>query len=353
MHTPAPAFAHSSGPRDAKIAIVGEAWGEQEAIVQKPFQGYSGQELTRMLSEAGIERRQTFLTNVFALRPQQNDIASLCGSKTEVGADYPFPHLGKIGQYLRPEYFGELERLKAELAQVNPNVVIALGATACWALLGTNGIGALRGTVAMARDLPLKVLPTYHPAAVLRNWAWRPIAIADLLKAKKESTFPEIKRPSRFILVNPSLDEMTSWISSHLPDGSETACDIETKYGMVEMVGFSAGPLHAMVVPFWDRARGGNYWPSANVEHDARNLVKSILENPSITKIFQNGLYDLQYLLKEGFRPRGCREDTMLLHHSLYPEMQKGLGFLGSVYTSEPAWKMMRGRHVTEMKKDD
>lgn len=306
-----------------------------------------------MLTEAGIERRQTFLTNVFAFRPQGNDIASLCGSKSEVGGDYPFPHLGKSGQYLRPEFFPELDRLHEELTAVRPNVVVALGATACWALLGTNGLASLRGTVAPAMRGPFKVLPTYHPAAVQRNWAWRPIALADLIKAKRESAFPEIARPQRFILVNPTIGEMSEWVAKFLPSGATTACDIETKYGMVEMVGFSGGPNNAMVVPFWDRAKGGNYWPSANIERDARDLVKGILENPSITKIFQNGLYDLQYLFKEGFRPRGCREDTMLLHHALYPEMQKGLGFLGSVYTSEPAWKMMRGRHVTEMKKDD
>ena len=122
---------------------------------------------------------------------------------------------------------------------------------------------------------------------------------------------------------------------------------------MIEMVGFSASPFDAMVVPFWDKNKGGNYWPSTNVEGDARKVVKRLLENPSITKIFQNGLYDLQYLIKEGYRPRGCREDTMLYHHALYPEMQKGLGFLGSIYTSEPAWKTMRGKKITEMKKDD
>ena len=134
---------------------------------------------------------------------------------------------------------------------------------------------------------------------------------------------------------------------------SECACDIETKFGMIEMIGFSASPTHAMVVPFWDIRKGGNYWPDIASEKAAREVVRGILENPSITKIFQNGLYDLQYIIKEGYRPRGCREDTMLLHHALYPEMQKGLGFLGSVYTSEPAWKMMRGKKITEMKKDD
>jgi uracil-DNA glycosylase len=351
MHNAAPAFAHTAGPKDAKIALVGEAWGEQESIVGKPFQGYSGQELTRMLQEAGIARRDCFLTNVLALRPPNNDLSALCCKKAECGEDYPHPHLGKVGQYLRPEYLSELERLRVELEEVRPNITIALGATACWALLGTNGLGSLRGTVATGTLAGGKVLPTYHPAAVLRNWANRPITLADLMKAKRESAFPEIKRPSRRILVNPTIAECHEWIARHVR--AESACDIETKYGMIEMVGFSADAENAMVVPFWDRARGGNFWATPRLELDARNVVRSILENPFVTKIFQNGLYDLQYLMKEGYRPRSCLEDTMLYHHALYPEMQKGLGFLGSVYTSEPAWKTMRGKKITEMKKDD
>ena len=177
-------FAHSSGPKDAKIALVGEGWGEQDALIGKPFQGYSGQELTRMLNEAGIIRRECFLTNVFNFRVK--DVSELCGTKSEVGGDYPLPHLGKTGQYLHPRYFPHLARLQEELEIVKPHVIVALGATACWALLGTNGLASLRGTVAMAHNLPLKVLPTYSPSGVMRNWAWRPITVADLMKAKKE-----------------------------------------------------------------------------------------------------------------------------------------------------------------------
>lgn len=348
-HVAAPPFAHTSGPRDAKIAIVGEGWGEQEALLGKPFLGYGGQELTRMLTEAGIARKDCFLTNVLALRLK--DISEVCVKKAECGAGYPLTHLGKVGQYLAPEYLPELERLRVELESVKPNLVIALGATACWALLSTNGIGKLRGTVATGSLVARKVLPTYHPSGLLKNWANRPIAIADLIKARKEAEFPEVRRPQRFILVNPTIAECREWVATHVRD--ECACDIETKFGMIEMIGFSASPQHAMVVPFWDRAKGGNYWPSAGIEKDARGIVRSILENPSIVKVFQNGCYDIQYLIKEGYRPRNCSEDTMLLHHALYPEMQKGLGFLGSIYTSEPAWKLMRGRKITEMKKDD
>ena len=59
-------------------------------------------------------------------------------------------------------------------------------------------------------------------------------------------------------------------------------------------------------------------------------------------KIFQNGLFDLQYLAKYKLRIVNISDDTMLLHHALYPELPKGLGFLGAAYTNEAPWKLMR-----------
>jgi hypothetical protein len=53
-----------------------------------------------------------------------------------------------------------------------------------------------------------------------------------------------------------------------------------------------------------------------------------------------------------GLRPANVAEDTMLLHHSLFPELPKGLGFLGSIYTNEASWKLMHGLTDTE-KRDE
>ena len=52
-----------------KIALVGEAWGQEEEKKRLPFQGTSGKELTRMLSDAGIDRQELLITNVFCDRP--------------------------------------------------------------------------------------------------------------------------------------------------------------------------------------------------------------------------------------------------------------------------------------------
>ena len=73
------------------IAVVGEAWGEHEARQRSPFVGPSGYELTKMLGEAGIHRADCFLTNVFNLRPERNDIESIC-----TGKDNGVVHLGPL-----------------------------------------------------------------------------------------------------------------------------------------------------------------------------------------------------------------------------------------------------------------
>ena len=70
-------------------------------------------------------------------------------------------------------------------------------------------------------------------------------------------------------------------------------------------------------------------------------MVKEILEN-ELPKLGQNVIYDIQYSLEYGIFPNNVIEDTMLLHHALYPELPKGLAFLASVHTNSPAWKHMR-----------
>lgn len=345
-------FAHSTGPRDAKIVLVGEAFGEQEDLVGRPFIGTAGQELTRLLEEAKIDRKDCFLTNVLPLRPPSNNLDFLCGPKKTVGKDYALKPL-KQGKYLLPEFLPQLQRLKQEIELVNPNLVVALGNTACWAILGQAKIGALRGAVAYGTLCPShKILPTYHPAAILYNWSNRPILVADLIKAEREMRFPEIIRPERYVLINPTFQEIWNWIAEHLINAEEISVDVETGGGMIKCIGFSPSAKYAMVIPFLDRGQpDGHYWRTLEEEIAAWKIVDYILSLPA-RKVFQNGLFDLQYIVPMSILPKNCEEDTMLLHHSIFPELPKGLGFLGSIYTNEPAWKLMR-EDKEEFKRDE
>ena len=76
--------------------------------------------------------------------------------------------------------------------------------------------------------------------------------------------------------------------------------------------------------------------------------VQRILNLPC-PKITQYGLYDIQHLWRRmGITPRNATEDTLFVHHALQPEMQKDLGFLGSLYTNIGEWKSMRKRKDQE-----
>lgn len=68
-----------------------------------------------------------------------------------------------------------------------------------------------------------------------------------------------------------------------------------------------------------------------------------VLTDPTIPKLFQNGLYDISFLWRAyGIGVRGATHDTMLLSHALQPESLKGLAYLGSIYTDHGPWKSER-----------
>lgn len=324
-----------------KIAICGEAWGEQEERERMPFVGPSGYELTRMLDEAGIRRADCFLTNVFNMRPERNDIETLCASKKEAGTSLPPLRPAK---YIKAEYLHHILRLKEELEDVRPNVVIAMGNTAAWALLGDSGITKIRGTVATSTLCPgLKVLPTFHPAAILRQWDNRPTTVLDLQKALRESAFPEARRMSRRIILDPTLADIEWFYNTYAANARVISFDIETHADQITCIGFAPTIDLCFVIPFVDwRKPGYNYWHTAEEEIVAWQWVQRLLAVPC-PKLGQNGLYDIQYLWRYyGITVENYAEDSMLAHHALQPESQKGLGFLGSIYSDEPAWKFMR-----------
>lgn len=379
-------FAGWAGPRNAKIVLVGEAWGQNELALRAPFVGESGKELFRMLGEAmpevapelhseiskmfkydmawvkyrgpWLEAAGIALTNVLNLRPPDNKIDNLSVPKKELPPGYPYPAITR-GLYLRPEFLPELDRLKAELLECRPNVVVAMGNTACWALLQATNIGSIRGATAESIEMgearyQVKTLPCYHPAAVLRQWNWRPIVVADLQKAFREAAFPEIRRPVRRALVNPSIEEVRHWATSTLASAPPLlSCDIETGAHQIKMISFAPSAREALLVPFMDvGSPTGSYWPTIIQELEAWHWVRALLESP-IPKLGQNFMYDLQYLMAMGIRPRACLEDTMILHHALFQELQKGLGFLGSIYSSEQSWKLMRRKRPDTEKRDE
>jgi DNA polymerase len=133
-----------SGTRRTRLFIIGEGPGEQEDRQAEAFVGLAGQLLTKILKAIGFERDQVFITNVVKCRPPRNRTPL----PDEIAACAPY--------------------LEAQLEMVRPVVILTLGACATQTLLGiTVPISKLRGRVHLYRGIPL--VPTYHPAALLRN----------------------------------------------------------------------------------------------------------------------------------------------------------------------------------------
>lgn len=364
------------------IILLGEAKGENEAKINSSFVGASGIELLKMLHESSLLELTSadldylnkyynttdpqmiemiwrlhpkfYRTNVFQFHPPGNRIESVCGTKAE--ALRGFPALIK-GRFVRAEYKAELERLGDEILSIDPHLIIALGNTPLWALSGRTGVSKLRGTTAVSTNTVsgYKFLSTYHPAAVLRQWELRPTTVIDLMKAKREAEFPEVRRPKREIWIEPTLGDLENFYERYLLNGcSGLAVDIETSGNQITCIGFAPSSEVSLVLPFVDaRRKGRNYWADQHYERSAWLFVKRILDDRSIRKVFQNGAYDIAFLWRSmGLKVFGAEHDTMLLHHALQPESLKSLGFLGSIYSDERSWKGMR-KNVTTIKGDE
>ena len=340
-------FGH--GPIPSPVVLVGEAPGINETIYKKPFVGEAGEELTRILRDAGLDRRSMYATNVFKSRPDDNDVTKFFVSRTHPAACLDRPPL-RPGKFLSRDFADEVDGLIPELVGVGARVVIALGGTALWGLLGYSKISAYVGTVhEPTHARPFWTVPTYHPAAVLRNWGLRTTVLANLSKvsdlvATSTSGQSRPHKPSNAsdlrVKVNPTLQEVKAFAEKAYK-APVMAVDVETAKGQIRTIAFALSPTEAFVIPFWEPP-APSYWPTTEGEVEAWKCVARCLAGPG-TKIFHNGAYDIQYLWRvHGIPIKGDIEDTMLAHHAMEIELPKSLGQLSAVYLALPEWKTMR-----------
>jgi uracil-DNA glycosylase len=300
-------------------------------------------QLLRLLAEAGIGQNDYTFQH---LTPPAREAELFC-KKTEL-TQGTTPILLQHGKYLASKYVENFLLIQQELPQVQANLILALGSIANAALTSVP-LSSIRGTIFSSASH--KCLSSHAPAMLAKNWSMRPVILADILKAKSEMEFPDIKRARRELWIYPDIDGLVS-ATSRLTQASAIGVDIETSNGQITCIGFSASQDFAIVCPFVCRERAEySYWPTPADEAFAWRWVKSICQLPN-PKVLQNGLYDIQWLWrKAGITLAGEIHDTMLLHHALQPEMEKGLGFLGSIYANESSWKIMR--KPTSTKKDE
>lgn len=153
------------GLETAKIMFIGEAPGEEEDRQGKPFVGKSGQLLDKMMASIGLDRTNSYISNIVPYRPPNN----MTPSAEDINAFLPF--------------------IRKHIEIVNPKIIVMLGAVSAKALLNKSaGISALRGDFFKCKVSDTKEITayaTFHPSYLLRNPVAKRLVWKDLLEIKK------------------------------------------------------------------------------------------------------------------------------------------------------------------------
>lgn len=286
--------------------VIAEAPGEQEDVSGIPLCGGAGRWFDFGCKKAGVRREELTLLNVINCRPPQN----------------VFPTDSEAARYITREDAG---RAVEQCLKAHVRPVLEERRWDRIDLLGDKPLRFLAGLgegIFKWRGSPMEVcgsraMPTLHPAYIARDQSMLPVFINDLAKGTQE--------PPEHYNLQPTLDDVRRF------SAKEFAFDIETAYWWgdhtkVTMVGLSDRLYHAMVVPF----EGAYIDQLKRIFREARALIG----HNSIQ-------FDLPVLADNGVVPSDdCQLwDTMLLQHLRFPDLPHDLEFVGSQFSSKPAWK--------------
>lgn len=132
------------GNPDAELMFIGEGPGRDEDVQGRPFVGSAGKLLTSLITKLGLKREDVYIANIVKCRPPGNRNPE----EDEIATCIPF--------------------VKQQIEIISPRVIVCLGKIAAQALLQSSiPISRMRGTFSRFNDIP--VMPTFHPAYLLRN----------------------------------------------------------------------------------------------------------------------------------------------------------------------------------------
>lgn len=368
-----------------------------------PLYGTIGQRFTAVTKDAGIDRWESYVGYAIPEYLPSKKVESVCVDKEtqftmidhiQKGGkpDFPIPtwafdailkvarHPIKAGGYVPSAYWPHLIKLWFELRSLEWEheglklpIVVPMGNIALWATCGKLGIDKARGAITdsiipRTDNTPFIAFPTFHPQFTMYNEKQRPLLVADM---KKLTSVVDLKA---------QLHKVNIWIPQTTEDLIElcnkyitnvVGVDIETPRKQrsklidlyeedtkiidldkwppiatradrfIKMIGFNSDGANSIVVPFFHPSMTNGCWWKTKQEHFvALKYVAALLEDYNISKIFQNGSFDVQYIQEIwGIAVNSYKHDTRLMHHALQPAMPKDLATLASVYLNFPAWK--------------
>lgn len=317
------AFVPDDGNRNAKIVIVGEQPGRDEIIARRPFIGPSGDLLMSMLNQLGITRSDCYITNTIP------DAEKAIGS---------YMKLGRSKAYLSADARKYVIHLREKIADINPDIVFALGNFALYALTEKFGITKWRGSPLKMMGTDINVMPTYHPSYTLdpakKAWHNRFLIYEDFKRGLTIQTLL-MQQANAEIIINPKTKQVFEFFAyvNDLGHRGEMVChDIETIYYDTPDIAvscFSVGVQNsAMCISFMNSQK---LIFTPETEHNILTEYGKIIEDNKIVKLTQGGWYDYSVLYKlYEMTPRGELHDTMIMQRIAWPGFSRGLDMICS-----------------------
>lgn len=337
------------------IAIIGEAPGERECEENRPFVGKAGFELSTGMGVHGVRRQQTSFINAIQCRPPENELDLQLHRlqrenkrrenenkrrKAEQGPE------AKLLPILPSPFDCCAPRLQKDLAGFTN--VIAVGKRAAEAALGhpVSIMEARGGPVTLPSGV--KVMPTLHPAFILRMRRWTRAFRADLGRALRWFRGDTDWRQPR-VTFNPTPAQLRAFLAPERP----YAYDTETKSPLPGRPELAKDPLLArlgllgiatddevMVVAFLGVDGASTFYPSYELA-EIQQIIRDWAVHPRKVKRDFNGYYDVPIIQRHFGVTPWPREDMILFHRDVEPELPHGLGYVASVHTYIPyAWKV-------------
>lgn len=321
----------------ARILVVSDYPSEDSVRQGRPFSGTSGSILAQCMSNAGISISSCSICYVFGEPHTAADLHTLWTPK----GGFTSSGIGFLGI------------LKDHIEEAQPTIIAAVSELALQALTRCKGIEKWRGSILGSSLMEgMKVIPTIHPRESFRRYLLRYHIAADFRKIERESYDPETNLPKRDLRINPTFREVLDYLDLISKSYTRIAADIECSrrkrvkdkltgkvnvYGKkgISCISLAVSPYLCMSIPF-----NNEVW-TLEEEVEVWKALASVLTNPNIEKIYQNGAYfDMVYLLSvHGIYNRGFIHDTMIKQNINYPDFPKSLAFLTSIYTDEPYYK--------------
>jgi hypothetical protein len=243
-----------------------------------------------------------------------------------------------------------LQDLREEIERVKPNVIVTLGGWPMWYLTGESGrnqgkpvsgsgISLFRGSrlPAVEEFGGGKVLCTYHPAYIERNWEENAVFFLDLQHAVEDSQFPELRYTEYEEHIDPPTEILAELVDETL-QARWTSLDIET---------FPGGRFSCIGWAY--RRPQTQKFAGVCITYQRQDLwsfVKKVWEAPN-PKIFQYGAFDISFMRhfwnwEAGGYFDGMGWDTYIASANLFPNFPRGLDFQCSILTRFPYYKTER-----------